>query len=290
MQVNARRWLAHRVAAGEITTDTAGSYRVALDRFSDAVGDRPIDARAVRRWQHSVGQLAPSTRRNHYSVVRAFLAHLVEEKQLRHNPLAKVRAPREPRRLPRALADAGPAVECGDVRSSLAVVLELQQGLRRVEVSRLELGDVDLIGGSMRVRGKGGHERVLPIMAQTRLALDRYLEERGHGPGPLFRSRTNPQRGITPATVGRMVSQAMLDTGVKSAYGDGVSGHCLRHTCLTDLVKGGAHLRDIQQAAGHAHLRATEVYLPLSVQGLDRAMQGRWYGNASTGAARLPFT
>lgn len=132
----------------------------------------------------------------------------------------------------------------------------------------------------MRIVGKGGHERVLPLLDETALALHSYLMEHPCAAGPLVRSYTRRQ-SLSAGSISRLVSGWMLEAGVKLAPRDGVSAHSNRHTMATDMLLSGAHLRDVQAALGHAHLATTESYIPLVVHGLEAAMAGRSYGSAS---------
>jgi site-specific recombinase XerD len=70
----------------------------------------------------------------------------------------------------------------------------------------------------------------------------------------------------------------MLDSSVKSAPKDGITAHCNRHTMASGMLLNGAHLRDLRAALGHAELATTQKYIPLVVDGLERAMAGRSYG------------
>jgi site-specific recombinase XerD len=69
----------------------------------------------------------------------------------------------------------------------------------------------------------------------------------------------------------------MWDAGIKRKARDGISAHAGRHTCATDMLRAGAHLRDVQAALGHRHLHTTEIYLPYLVNTLSEAMGGRTY-------------
>lgn len=78
-------------------------------------------------------------------------------------------------------------------------------------------------------------------------------------------------------TIGREVEAVMYAAGLKAGAGDGRSAHSLRHTMAGDMLRHGAHLRDVQAALGHRSIVATERYLPLVVEGLAGAMSGRRY-------------
>jgi site-specific recombinase XerD len=129
------------------------------------------------------------------------------------------------------------------------------------------------------VRGKGGHERVLPVMAETLDCLDAYLGEHPCSAGPLIRSYRSWERhqALSAGAISKYVSIWMNDAGIKTGPRDGISAHAGRHTCATDMLRTGAHLRDVQAVLGHAHLSTSETYLPLLVNGLESAMTGRSY-------------
>lgn len=261
---------------------TVANLRWTLRNFSAHIGHRRLDRIGpidIERWLESCANYAPASRRLMFSTVRGFLNWCERRKYVRRNPTNDVIGPRQPKTLPRALATGVPGrvlAACPDARARFIVILMCQQGLRCVEISRLELADIDRYHQTMRVHGKGGHERVLPVMDETLHCLNDYLGEHPCTAGPLVRSYTH-NGSLHRGTISHMVSKWMLDAGVKSAPRDGISAHCGRHTCATDMLLAGAHLRDVQGALGHAHLSSTERYLPLVVRGLDDAMTGRAY-------------
>lgn len=278
-------YLRERVALGELAHKTARTARCTLYQFSDYVGRRRIENIGVvhvRGWLISVEHLAESSRRTSLSTVRAFFKWAVTNRHCRRNPAIEVKGPPQPRTIPRALSAAAFTqilAHCPDSRAQLIVVLMVQQGLRCIEVSRLTVGDIDFNADTMRISGKGGHERILPIMPETLGALDRYLTDQPAVAGPLVRSYSRCHRSLCPSVISRLVSGWMRDAGVKRRKHDGVSAHAGRHSCATHMLIGGAHLRDVQAVLGHAHLTTTERYLPYLVNGLGDAMGGRTYGS-----------
>jgi site-specific recombinase XerD len=277
-------YLQMRLRCHEIEWLTARNDRCALRQFAVVCGDdlSGVTPAAGRAWLESLDGLAPATRRRRFSTVRTFCRWAMAEEILTVNPLARLRSPRQPRSIPRALPvdDVARTLRaCPDARARLLVVWMVQLGLRCIELARVESGDVDRANGVVRIRGKGGHERILPIVAEALDALDAYLdEEPPRGAGPLVRSRLHPDRGLDADTISGLVAGWMWRAGVKRRRRDGISAHALRHTAATDMLRAGAHLRDVQHALGHAHLATTEVYLPHLVRGLDEAMNGRRYG------------
>ena len=156
----------------------------------------------------------------------------------------------------------------------------LQLGLRRVEVSRAEVGDIDFRKSTMLVRGKGadgGISAALPLTDEVREALRLYVSTEGLTAGPLFLDRRGTGRGISAAHVGMLVVEAFREAGVKSHNGDGRSAHALRHTCAQDLFDAGVETRVVQKVLRHASIRNTEIYLRGEVGGLREAMEGRRY-------------
>ena len=164
-----------------------------------------------------------------------------------------------------------------DDRERVVTILMLQLGLRRGEVARLRVEDVDTTNRVVLVRGKGEHERVLPVPAQAAAELRRWLGGQRITSGPVIRSRTCPARGVRPETIGDMLGKVMYRAGVKACGWDRVSGHSLRHTSVADMLRHGAHVRDVQRIAGHASIVTTERYMPLVVDTLEAAVGGRSY-------------
>lgn len=282
-------YLRGRVRRGDMKPATAGGVRPQLHQFADSFGARPVTnvtELSVLRWAEGWERLAPATRRNHWSNVSRFLDWLALEGHIKGNPCRHMRAPKVPRRLPRALPPENVGLlldACPDTRARLIVLLMVQCGCRRAEVANLEVGDVSLSDRTINVVGKGGHQRLLPVPAEAWTALMDYLRETGAATGPLLRSEVNPHRGISVQWVGRIVTGLMLEAGIKGSMRDGTSAHSLRHTAATDMLRAGAHLRDVQHALGHAHLVTTERYLPNVVHGLAEAMEGRRYGCSAAG-------
>jgi integrase len=285
-------YVAERKARGEIASITARNQFTMLARLADALPANPtrIKRRHLEAWLERP-DISNSYRRLMLTSAKGFSAWLIRENVLTQDPTDQIPVPREPRRLPRGLptADVGKILAaCTDPRTRLMIVLMAQEGLRRVEVAGLQWGDIDFQQGTMFIIGKGGHERVLPISDETRRAISDYLPERGHTGGPLFYNRDHPPRPISPPHVGTLVGRVIVAAGLKSYPFDGRSGHALRHTAASDMLRAGAHLRDVQAALGHASITTTQRYLPFLVGDLRTAMGGRKYRGAHLQAVDPP--
>jgi len=270
-----------RLRDGSIAKSSARTLHYTLVVFVQTVGDRPasqLTRRHIEKWREA-RKLSPESLRSQLSIIRTWCDWMIAKGYLRRNPtIGTARVPK-PRRLPRGLQAqqvAAGLAACPDARARLVLSLMAQEGLRCCEVAGLQLGDVDFGGRTIQVVGKGSHERLLPLTTETLEMLDAYLEEHPGIGGPLVRSYSRPTRGLTAKYISDLVSEWLHDGGVQA------SGHSLRHTAAGDVLRSGAHLRDVQAMLGHSSLATTQVYLPLLVGDLREAMDGRRYRGRAT--------
>ena len=276
-----RTYLRQRVNSGSYNRKSLASVRGRLRTLDDSFGRRPLDQftrRAIDRWLATLGHLAPSSRSSYLASVRTFTAWLTREGHVSADPCAGVPSIRRPRSIPRAQPPAAVAAilaACADSRDRAIVWLEVGCGLRRAEVARLDWDDYDPEGATLLVRGKGGHERLLPVPEPVALALAA-VRTRGNT-GPIIRNKVTGGR-ISIEWVGARVSELMREAGLKQAPYDGVSGHALRHTAASDVLDRCHDLRVVQEMLGHQHLATTSIYLRrASITQLRDAMEGRSY-------------
>jgi site-specific recombinase XerD len=272
----------------EMAHSSARTHRYELHRFARAVGfDRPVNKitrRHIERYLEESGRtVSATTVRARLSHIRTFFDWAVERRLVKSNPTTGIPNAKVPRRLPRALPAAEVAkayAACRGSRERLMVALAVQCGLRVAEIASLQIGDVDFRTRSLTVVGKGDKERALPVPSEAWAAVTAYLEEVHARSGPLIRSERCEHEGLSAERVSALLSRLMRDAGLKE------SGHALRHTFATDVLRGGANVREVQLALGHACLSTTQIYLGrVSVEELREAMEGRRYvGLGSTDA------
>lgn len=275
----ATRYVWERQATGSLTLQSARGLRYTLGGFLRSVGvnrrPRTLSEQDVVEWL-AIAPWGPRTARHRLCQLHGFLAWMAHYGYVSGDATWGVRGPRLPVPIPRALpkdAVAGAlASACPDARGRVMVLSMVQEGMRCCEVARLEVGDLNARKDLVLVRGKGRRERVLPLSPETGRAVRDYLAEWPAKAGPLIRSYNHPRRGITAAWVSQLVSGWLRVAGIDA------TAHALRHTAATDMLLGGAHVRDVQAALGHARLSTTERYLPWLVDDLREAMSGRWYG------------
>jgi len=228
----------------------------------------------------------PATRGRKLAALRAFFAWLRREGRCALDPTAAIPGPRQAPRLPRPLpvdecmglldgVPAGPAAM--ELRDRALLELLYGAGLRVSELASLDVRDLDLHRGDVRVTGKGGKQRVVPLPAAARESLAVWVGSR-RAPGilaqPLFtalRRGSGAPRRLGPRDVRRIVDRRARHGGVASH----VHPHRLRHSYATHLLDMGADLREIQELLGHASLSTTEKYTAVSAERLiesyDRA-------------------
>jgi len=210
--------------------------------------------------------------------VQRFFAWLCRENFLLSNPAADLTLPRKPPPgLPRALSVAQMAAVLAvpDTADALGVrdraVLEIlyATGLRRLELTNLELGDVDRARGTLAVRrGKGGKDRMVPLGEHALHWLERYLGdsrprlEVDAAEQALF--LTGYGERFSKGGLGNIVRAVLKRAGVQRAG----SCHLFRHTCATHMLEGGADIRYIQQLLGHAKLDTTQIYTAVTIEQL----------------------
>ncbi len=258
---------------------TIGAYRHDLDGYTDYLQRRgTMSPDAVTRddltaWMGTLREagLAASTIERRTAAVKSFHSFLVREGVTTNFPTASLRLPRKPERLPdvvsiddveRLLSQPMPEGPVGYRDLAMLEVL-YGCGLRVSELTGLDLRDVDLGEGFVRVLGKGSKERVVPIAGTAVAAVLEYL---AHG-RPYLKTksgtlRQDPDAVFLNARGGRLTRASVY--ALVRAYGGRVGlrlhPHTLRHSFATHLLEGGADLRSLQEMLGHADISTTQIY------------------------------
>lgn len=250
------------IAARRYSVESRRHRSVVLNRFADLTGNpRPADLTVDRclDWWANLGDLAPATLHAYFRVVRIFVRHLHTLGYLDDDPLAAIEPPTVPRVEPVVLTDAEVAAvtaACRTTEQWCVIGLMLGSGLRAVDVARLDVPDIDLAAGVMRVQRKGNTVDHAGMPAAVVDAVAAHIRGRTEGPVvPLGDRRSTPRR-ISDIANGRL-----RVAGVKRCAFDGRSGHVLRRTCATTLLEGGATVVEVQAQLGHSSLSSTQRYL-----------------------------
>lgn len=307
-----RRFLAFLKLNQNVSPHTLRAYDTDVTQFlTHLTGrhERPASELAIAHFDtdgvrgymaelHDRGNSKASAARR-LAAVRAFAKYLVREELLPDDPTALVGAPRKERTLPAHLGaeDIGRLLEAPDASTVAGrrdrAILELfyASGLRLSELVGMDLEDLNLSGRVVRVKGKGGKERLVPFNPKAAEAIRRMLNDRQssqvglrqvqaapsssrgevqsskrtRGPSrtPLFLNLRGGR--LTTRSVDRVVRRYVREAAIAT----GISPHALRHTFATHLLQAGADLRAIQELLGHASLSTTQRYTHLDLRQLQ---------------------
>ena len=243
--------------------------------------------------------LGITTQRARLGGVMNFFAWLCRRRVLEANPASELELPRSEKRLPveaLSVAEVEAVMSQPDIGDPLGIrdraILELfySTGIRRAELVRLELGDLNREKRLLRVFGKGRKERVVPVGTRALRWVEKYIDD----VRPLL---------VCPLLPGNAAEHALFLSGYGQAFNADALGqkvvryianaktghkggaHLFRHTCATHLLEGGADIRYIQQLLGHAKLETTAIYTEVSIIQLQ-AVHARCHPAES--GAKLP--
>jgi len=254
---------------------TVTSYRNDLDQFfawmqMNYAGIMPEDAKSgnVRGWMVSLIErgCSASTVHRKMSALRAFYRYMRKHGYSDADPMAAVKLPKKPRQLPvfvteesldRLLDDYKFGDNFSGIRDRTIVEFLYLTGMRRSELISLRDEDVDLSSGQVRVMGKRGKQRVIPLTSGFIKSLGHYLDaRRQEGLAGSWFFVTDRGNKMYDKSVYNIVRRylSMVTTVEKR------SPHVLRHTFATQMLNHGADLNSIKELLGHASLSATQVY------------------------------
>ena len=266
---------------------TLANYRQALDVYREWRGKgfggwRGEAADDFRDYLFGLMKqgLKRSTIRLRFAALRSFYKFLVLRRGLGRSPVAEVQLPKPERGLPVVLSVAQIDELLGmPLRLPLdkkapawlplrdAAILELfySCGLRISELIALDVKDVDFIGETVKVRGKGAKERIVPAGEPALNAIQRYRQEAVVTSGALFLSKRRTR--ITQQAVDLLLRKYLKHSSIPFA----ISPHKLRHSFATHLLDAGADLRSVQAMLGHASLSTTQIYTHVTRERLKDA-------------------
>jgi site-specific recombinase XerD len=260
---------------------TRRAYGVDLAQLAEWASARELEPYALthRELRHFAGVVSErgamkSTVARKLAAIRTFYRHLVERGELEANPAELVSSPKKDSYLPKVLKPAEvaelleriPGSTPLDLRDRALLELAYAAGLRAEELVNLDLRSLDADAEEVRVEGKGGRTRVVPVGEHAWRALDRYLA-----------------RGRTVLNVGESEALFLSKSGRRLSTSDvrrrlriqtrraGISPHTLRHSFATHLLEGGADLRAIQELLGHSSISTTQTYTRVESKRLKKA-------------------
>lgn len=284
-------YLTHERGAADKTLEAYGrDLRQFLEWLRGELGNAPcladiarLDAKLFRRYMAARRRdgLTGRSLARAMSALRAFYRWLEAEEVARNRAILQVSLPKVPHAIPKPLtvakaaevmeATAEAELDWIAARNEAVLLLLYGSGLRISEA--LGLSPKDAPGPDrdvLHIRGKGGRERLVPVLPITRAAIDRYMRLCGYPldrDGPLFLgARGGP---LSP----RIVQKLMEDMRERLGLPATATPHALRHSFATHLLSAGADLRQIQELLGHASLATTQVYTEVDRERLLRVYE-----------------
>jgi site-specific recombinase XerD len=303
--------LAEYLEAQGYRSATVAGYRNVLPRFLCYLQESQLDIKEVtakhlqayqadlaQRITRFGGHLSMGARHKTMGQVKTFFRFLLKTGRIYHDPAAAIELPKKGPYLPRALLTVDEMaflLKQPDITTPVGIrnkaIMELMysSGLRNEEVTKLEVGDVDITGRTVYVHGKAGRDGVVPFGREAAHALEHYLHfsrdkllaARGKGRSVSERQQREVQTGANPLFLNalgyRMQTNAINHLvkyyAVKAAIGKTITPHCLRHACATHLLRNGADIRFIQRLLRHADISNTQLYTRVAIDDLREAQR-----------------
>ncbi|MBD3379916.1 MAG: tyrosine recombinase XerC [Candidatus Omnitrophica bacterium] len=253
---------------------TVRNYRSDLLDLSDFTGGkdpRKITHLEIRRYLAELRDRGCSKRTvvRKLGAVRSFFKFLFREKIVSKNIADSIFTPRIDKRLPEfldtekiTLLITAPSLDgILGVRDRAILEVLYSTGLRVSELVGLDLGDLDLISGLAKARGKGKKERIAILGKEAQNALRRYIDqrrERWPGNGTALFLNKNGTR-LTDRSVRRIIDKYIKECSIEQK----ISPHSIRHSFATHMLNNGADLRSVQELLGHKNLSTTQIYTHL---------------------------
>ena len=216
------------------------------------------------------------------AAARGLFDHMTRSGTAPQNPAELLPNPRGESRLPRVLdrdevrelLDRSPAGTPLEVRDRAMLELAYSSGLRCAELVALDGESIDFEAETVRVRGKGGKERIVPLGVPAQRAVSEYVRRAR----PILVSERSERallvsksgRRLSPSDVTRRLALAVRRTSIAGR----VSPHALRHSFATHMLEGGADLRSIQELLGHSSISTTQIYTRVEPSRLREAYAG----------------
>ena len=289
-------FLDHLTIERGLSSNSISAYRRDLAKFSDFLDKEKLDFERLSEdeiisfevWLKGLGMAVTSINRN-ISALKSFYKYLAQEFST-NNPVSALLSSKVPRRLPKALTikEITSLIDStkreGDpisLRDHAIIELLYGTGARVSEIVGIDINDFaqsDVEGNpitTLKLRGKGSKERIVPLGSFAKNALDEYLVR--IRPNLLSKSKSAKvetalflnQRGsrLSRQSAWQMISDAADSTGLSGK----VSPHVFRHSYATHLLDGGADIRVVQELLGHASVTTTQIYTLITIDKVREA-------------------
>jgi len=277
---NVYEFLHHLEVVKNASVHTLRNYRLDLKAFEGFVKDQTVDRKLIRSYLAHLQMKGVSKRTvlRHLSSLRSMFKYLLKEKKIQANPAADIGSPKLDKPIPKALSyaevqelfDQPNTEELLGLRDRSIMELFYSSGLRISELAGMNRGDINFRARSLRVRGKGKKERIVPMTKNVAKWIQKYLDDpRRYEEGkPHFQK--DPDAIFLNKWGGRLTTRSidrLFKTHLqKSGLAGHITPHTIRHTIATHWLEHGMDLKTIQVLLGHASLGTTTIYTRVSTK------------------------
>lgn len=272
---------------------TLRNYRLDLKAFESFTKDQAVDKKLIRSYLAHLQMKGVSKRTvlRHLSSLRSMFKYLLKEKKIKENPVVDIGSPKLDKPIPKALSypevqelfDQPNTEKFLGLRDRSIMELFYSSGLRISELAGINRGDVNFQARSLRVRGKGKKERIVPITQNVVKWIQKYLDDprryeegKPHfqkDPDAIFLNKWGKR--LTTRSIDRLFKTHLQ----KSGLAGNITPHTIRHTIATHWLENGMDLKTIQVLLGHASLGTTTIYTRVSTK-LKREVYERFHPRA----------
>ena len=261
-----------------LSPNTVDSYISDLKKLSRYLQDDEISQQSIENYFLDISDFnySTSTKKRFYSSIRNFLKYLDEEENILQIKLSELRL-KSIRKLPEVLSveDIEKMINAYkhdhflNSRNKTIIDVLYSTGCRVSELCNINLSDLDLVDNSLKLKGKGSKQRIVPIGSELKLNLLKYLKIRENfinSKGePLF--LTKSRNSLDRTAVFRIIK----NTALKASLDTNIHPHTLRHSAATHMLEGGCDLRTVQEFLGHSSVSTTQIYTKVTKEFLEEA-------------------
>ena len=261
-----------------LSPNTVDSYISDLKKLSRYLQDDEISQQSIENYFLDISDFnySTSTKKRFYSSIRNFLKYLDEEENILQIKVSELRL-KSIRKLPEVLSvediekmiNAYQHDDFLNSRNKTIIDVLYSTGCRVSELCNINLSDLDLVDNSLKLKGKGSKQRIVPIGSELKLNLLKYLKIRENfinSKGePLF--LTKSRNSLDRTAVFRIIK----NTALKASLDTNIHPHTLRHSAATHMLEGGCDLRTVQEFLGHSSVSTTQIYTKVTKEFLEEA-------------------
>ncbi|MEG1370759.1 MAG: tyrosine-type recombinase/integrase [Mucinivorans sp.] len=277
-----KEYLERELVVSPLTARAYMDDLAALDKYLENTELEAVTSSDCRSYVMAMIERGDSPRsvNRRMSSIRKFYDFLIDQKVVLQNPMAELRSLKTAKNLPKFVPPTkmaqiveqmrSPSEDFVEQRDAIVILLLYFCGLRRAELADLKLENFDREANLLRVMGKRGKERIVPLVEPIRVSLENYLniyEEKICLTPKKSLILGDSYQEITHSKIYEIVHRTLKTAGIQGV----ASPHVLRHTFATALLNGGAPIKTIAQLLGHSSIATTQIYTHTSIEMIKKS-------------------